>query len=65
MTAGIASPEKDRQFAPEKKRLYFVFLGVHFVNSESDDYEKQVGNYHKIDNSVIDSFGFGLISFTF
>ena len=64
MTAGIASPEKEGQFAPEK-RLCFVFVRVHFVNGECNDYEKYVGNYHEIDNSVIDSFGFCLISFTF
>ena len=65
MTAGVASPEKDGQFAPKKKRLCFVFLGVHFINSVGNDYEKYVGNYHEIDNSVVDSFGFGLISLAF
>jgi hypothetical protein len=64
MTAGIASPEKEGQFAPEKK-LSSAFLGVHSVNGIGNDYKKQVGNYHEIDNSVVNSFGFGLISFTF
>ena len=36
MTAGIASPEKDGQFAPEKKKLSFVFVGVHFINGEKN-----------------------------
>ena len=65
MTAGVASPEKDGQFAPKKKRLSFVFVGVHSVNGIGNYNEKQVGNYHEINNSVVDSFGFCLISFAF
>lgn len=36
MIAGIASPEKEGQFAPKKKKLSFVFGGVHFVNGEEN-----------------------------
>jgi hypothetical protein len=36
MKAGVASSEKDGQFAPKKKKLHFVFVGVHFINGEEN-----------------------------